>query len=92
VAVEPRCAPLAFGVTATPRRFAPLLPKPSSLRRCFSVYAAAGRHPLMELNMPEGQPFIPNDYELRRERGRLQLITGPNSAWQEPQKLCRECI
>ena len=49
-------------------------------RRCVGA-----RHPLMEMNMPDGQSFVANDYELRRHDGRLQIITGPNS---EPQDWC----
>lgn len=36
------------------------------------------RHPLVELSM-EGV-FIPNDTEIGREDGRVQVITGPNAS------------
>lgn len=31
--------------------------------------------------MADGHAFVANDYELRRDAGRLQIITGPNSAF-----------
>ena len=43
------------------------------------IIIMGGRHPVMEMNLEDGKPFIPNDYIMKREAGRLQIITGPNS-------------
>lgn len=39
----------------------------------------AGRHPVVEANMPPGD-FVPNDLALSPEQTRFALITGPNMA------------
>jgi DNA mismatch repair protein MutS len=40
----------------------------------------AGRHPVVELTLPDGERFVPNDACLNRGDDRLLVITGPNMA------------
>jgi len=40
----------------------------------------AGRHPVVERTLPDGERFVPNDTRLDREAERLLVITGPNMA------------
>jgi DNA mismatch repair protein MutS len=37
-----------------------------------------GRHPVIERQLPVGDPYIPNDIFLDRERQQIMMITGPN--------------
>lgn len=39
-----------------------------------------GRHPVIELCLPEGQPYIANDIYLDNEKQQIMMITGPNMA------------
>lgn len=39
-----------------------------------------GRHPVIETQLPVGEPFIPNDVYLDNETVQIMLITGPNMA------------
>ena len=39
-----------------------------------------GRHPVIETEMPVGEPYIPNDVMLDQERQQIIIITGPNMA------------
>src|SRR5690606_29128715 len=40
----------------------------------------AGRHPVVERNLPPGEPFIPNDIYLDNSEQQIMMITGPNMA------------
>lgn len=40
----------------------------------------AGRHPVVERTLEEGEPFIPNDVYLDNEQQQIMIITGPNMA------------
>ena len=40
----------------------------------------AGRHPVIETQLPLGEPYIPNDIYLDNEDVQIMLITGPNMA------------
>jgi DNA mismatch repair protein MutS len=40
----------------------------------------AGRHPVIEKQLPPGEPFIPNDIYLDNEIQQVLVITGPNMA------------
>ncbi len=40
----------------------------------------AGRHPVIEKQLPVGEPYIANDVHLDREREQILMITGPNMA------------
>ncbi len=37
-----------------------------------------GRHPVIEKQLPIGDPYIPNDVTLDREKQQIMMITGPN--------------
>ncbi|MGN1263319.1 MAG: DNA mismatch repair protein MutS [Prevotella sp.] len=39
-----------------------------------------GRHPVIEKQLPPGEPFVPNDIFLDSERQQIVIITGPNMA------------
>ena len=39
-----------------------------------------GRHPVIEQELPVGEPYVPNDIELDSERQQIMIITGPNMA------------
>ena len=39
-----------------------------------------GRHPVIEQELPIGEPYIPNDIMLDSERQQIVIITGPNMA------------
>ena len=40
----------------------------------------AGRHPVIETQLPPGESYVPNDIELDTERQQIMIITGPNMA------------
>ena len=40
----------------------------------------AGRHPVIETQLPVGEEYVPNDIELDTERQQIMIITGPNMA------------
>ncbi|MDR2918685.1 MAG: DNA mismatch repair protein MutS [Tannerella sp.] len=40
----------------------------------------AGRHPVIEKQLPPDQPYIANDIQLDREKQQIIIITGPNMA------------
>jgi DNA mismatch repair protein MutS len=37
-----------------------------------------GRHPVIEQQLEMGEPYIPNDVTLNREKQQIMMITGPN--------------
>ncbi len=39
-----------------------------------------GRHPVIETQLPLGEPYVPNDILLDNERQQIIIITGPNMA------------
>ena len=39
-----------------------------------------GRHPVIEQELPIGEPYIPNDILLDNDRQQIMIITGPNMA------------
>lgn len=39
-----------------------------------------GRHPVIETQLPPGEPFVPNDIYLDGEKQQIMIITGPNMA------------
>lgn len=39
-----------------------------------------GRHPVIEQQLPEGQPYVPNDILLDNDDRQVYMITGPNMA------------
>ncbi|HEY5822801.1 MAG TPA: DNA mismatch repair protein MutS [Cyclobacteriaceae bacterium] len=40
----------------------------------------AGRHPVIEKQLPQGETYVPNDIYLDNERQQILVITGPNMA------------
>ena len=40
----------------------------------------AGRHPVIECQLPPGERYVPNDISLDSERQQVMIITGPNMA------------
>ncbi|MDH5379835.1 MAG: DNA mismatch repair protein MutS [Cyclobacteriaceae bacterium] len=40
----------------------------------------AGRHPVIERQMPPGEKYVPNDVSLDHENQQIMIITGPNMA------------
>ena len=40
----------------------------------------AGRHPVIETQLPVGEEYVPNDIELDCEQQQIMIITGPNMA------------
>lgn len=39
-----------------------------------------GRHPVIERQLPPGEPYVPNDIQLDSEEQQIMIITGPNMA------------
>ena len=39
-----------------------------------------GRHPVIETQLPPGEPYVPNDILLDAEKQQIMIITGPNMA------------
>ncbi len=44
----------------------------------FELQIKAGRHPVIERNLPLGESFISNDIELNKEDQQIIILTGPN--------------
>ena len=44
----------------------------------FVIEIKAGRHPVIEQQMPAGESYIPNDVYLDKETQQILMITGPN--------------
>lgn len=44
----------------------------------FALEIKNGRHPVIEKQLPHGEPYIANDIYLDRERQQIIMITGPN--------------
>ena len=45
-----------------------------------SIKITEGRHPVIERQLPVGEPYIPNDVFLDSETQQIMMITGPNMA------------
>ena len=45
-----------------------------------SIKITEGRHPVIERQLPVGEPYIPNDVFLDSENQQIMMITGPNMA------------
>jgi DNA mismatch repair protein MutS len=48
------------------------------LNDSFAIEIKNGRHPVIEKQLPHGEPYIANDIYLDRERQQIIMITGPN--------------
>ena len=44
----------------------------------YTVDIKAGRHPVIEVQLPPDDPYVPNDVYLDREEQQVIMITGPN--------------
>ncbi len=42
------------------------------------IHIVKGRHPVIEKQLPPGEPYVPNDVLLNREEQQIMMITGPN--------------
>nr|WKN40325.1 DNA mismatch repair protein MutS [Tunicatimonas sp. TK19036] len=45
-----------------------------------SIAIKQGRHPVIERQLPPGEPYVPNDIRLDSEEQQIMIITGPNMA------------
>jgi DNA mismatch repair protein MutS len=66
---------LSFALTARANRYAK--PEISDSTR---LAIKAGRHPVIEKQLPVGEPYVPNDIYLDTETQQILVITGPNMA------------
>lgn len=66
---------LSFACIAKANRYA----KPS-INDSLIVDIKAGRHPVIEKQLPVGESYVPNDIYLDSEKQQLLIITGPNMA------------
>lgn len=48
------------------------------LNEGFAIDIKEGRHPVIEFQLPAGEPYISNDVFLDRETQQIMMITGPN--------------
>jgi len=51
-----------------------------SIEESDAISIEAGRHPVIEKQLPPGEPYIPNDICLNSEQQQIMIITGPNMA------------
>ncbi len=51
-----------------------------TLNEDFTIDIKAGRHPVIEQQMPIGEKYVPNDVYLDHEEQQILMITGPNMA------------
>ncbi len=51
-----------------------------ALNKDYIIDIKAGRHPVIEQQMPIGESYVPNDVYLDRESQQILMITGPNMA------------
>ena len=49
-----------------------------SLNDSYTLEIVEGRHPVIERQMPAGEPYISNDVYLDNEKQQMLIITGPN--------------
>ena len=66
---------LSFATVARTNRYA----KPS-INDSLVVDIKAGRHPVIEKQLPAGEVYVPNDVFLDSEKQQILIITGPNMA------------
>ena len=66
---------LAFAKTAEENRYVrPVIDNTEVLE------IKQGRHPVIEQELPIGEPYVPNDILLDNDRQQIMIITGPNMA------------
>jgi DNA mismatch repair protein MutS len=66
---------LSFSFTAVSHRYS----KPE-INDSTELIIKAGRHPVIEMQLPPGESFVPNDIYLDSESQQILVITGPNMA------------
>lgn len=66
---------LSFAVVATKQHYC--LPQ---ITESLQLNIKAGRHPVIEQQLPLGEQYVPNDVFLDPESQQIMLITGPNMA------------
>jgi DNA mismatch repair protein MutS len=66
---------LSFAVTAKANKYS--MPEISESKR---LAIKAGRHPVIEKQLPVGEVYVPNDIYLDNETQQILIITGPNMA------------
>ena len=66
---------LSFAKTAEEHRYV----RPVVADDCV-LQITAGRHPVIETQLPMGEEYVPNDIELDTEQQQIMIITGPNMA------------
>ncbi len=66
---------LSFAVTAKANKYS--MPEISESKR---LAIKAGRHPVIERQLPVGEMYVPNDIYLDNETQQILIITGPNMA------------
>ena len=66
---------LSFAKTAEEHRYV----RPVVADDCV-LEIKAGRHPVIETQLPMGEEYVPNDIELDTEQQQIMIITGPNMA------------
>jgi len=49
-----------------------------SMNDSFKLEIVEGRHPVIEMQLPAGDPYIPNDLSLDTEDQQIIILTGPN--------------
>lgn len=53
------------------------------------LFITAGRHPVIEKQLPPGEPYIPNDILLDKNENQIIILTGPNMAGKSA--ILRQC-
>ncbi|HOX82341.1 MAG TPA: DNA mismatch repair protein MutS [Chryseolinea sp.] len=66
---------LSFAITARANKYA----KPE-INDSFVLDIKAGRHPVIEKQLPVGETYVPNDIFLDSDQQQILIITGPNMA------------
>lgn len=66
---------LSFAVIAKANKYC----KPE-INDSTQLYIEAGRHPVIEKQLPQGESYVPNDIYLDTENQQILIITGPNMA------------
>ncbi len=66
---------LSFAITAKTNKYSK--PEISESKR---LAITAGRHPVIEKQLPVGETYVPNDIYLDNETQQILIITGPNMA------------
>ncbi len=66
---------LSFSFTAISHRYS----RPD-INDSTELIIKAGRHPVIEMQLPPGETFVPNDIYLDSESQQILIITGPNMA------------